>query len=124
MTATTLLPLLAQASRPAAAANRLWHTIGTGLLLLVIGVTLLVLAFWLKRQFFDAPKPLPPGNFGGFSLGDLRRLRAEGKMTEAEFERAKALLVAPARRDVIAAAGDEREADVRTKDVDLIREAE
>ena len=124
MTAFPLVSLLAQTSRPAAAANRLWHTIGLALLFVVAGVTLIVLAMWLKRQFFGGPTPTVPGEFGGFTLGDLRRLRAEGQMTEAEFQRAKAMLVAPARRDVIAAAGDEREADVRTKDVDLIRDAE
>ena len=121
---TTFARLVAQATRPAESADRLWHTVGTVLLLVVVAVTLTLLALWVKRQFLGGPEPTPPGQFGGFNLADLRRLRAAGKMTEAEFERAKALLVAPARKETIARAGDEREGDTRTKDVDLIREAE
>jgi hypothetical protein len=40
-----------------------------------------------------------PGMGAGFTLGDLRALHRAGKMTDEEFERAKGLVIATAKRD-------------------------
>ena len=45
---------------------------------------------YLKRTWFAPEEPVGTG----FSLGDLRALHRSGKMTDEEFERAKAQIIA------------------------------
>src|SRR5438132_1508928 len=58
------------------------------LTILVIGGIILVV--WIRRKLS------PDENFHGegFSIGDLRRLHKEGKLSDEEYERAKQLVVA------------------------------
>jgi multidrug resistance efflux pump len=63
--------------------------------LAVVLVFVLILAgvvFWLRKRLS------PNEDFGGenFTLGDLRRLHKEGKLSTEEFERAKSGLIAAA----------------------------
>ena len=67
----------------------LWSLIVIGLL--IVG---LVLALQLRKWLFVADEPVR----AGFSLGDLRRMHKEGRMTDEEFEKAKALIVGEANR--------------------------
>jgi hypothetical protein len=74
---------------------------GTGSILgssLLLVVLLLVLFFgmamlrkWVKKGDDEAPKL-------GFTLGDLRRMRDEGQITEEEFERARTQMIAATQR--------------------------
>ena len=59
----------------------------------VVGVIVLVIAFRVvrKRLRGQATSGSPPG---GFTLGDLRALVKEGKMSPEEFERAKDKILA------------------------------
>ena len=61
----------------------LWPAVGT-----LLGLTMLIVAFSLiRRRIRRQPaSSVPPG---GFTLGDLRALVRDGKMTPEEFERAK-----------------------------------
>ena len=66
-----------------------WSLVLVGLLLV-----LFVAVAQLKKRLI---KP-DDGASGGFTLSDLRALHRAGKMTDAEFERAKEAVVAAARR--------------------------
>jgi hypothetical protein len=48
---------------------------------------------WLKSDDADAS----PGPGGGFTLSDLRQLHKQGKMTDAEFERLKGMILGNAK---------------------------
>lgn len=65
-------------------------------LLVLLGLVVLVAAVapWLRRWYYSDQSTADVG----FTLGDLRRLHAEGQMTDEEFERAKARIIAGARR--------------------------
>jgi hypothetical protein len=52
----------------------------------VLGIVVLAVAFQWVRKRLNRDESGPPV---GFTLGDLRRLVKEGKMTPEEFERAK-----------------------------------
>ncbi|HTW94456.1 MAG TPA: hypothetical protein VMD30_06675 [Tepidisphaeraceae bacterium] len=64
--------------------------------LLVIGLTVIgfLIGNWARRRVFD-PKSLPAA---GFQLDDLRRLRQEGKLTQAEFEKMRDRVIAAAQK--------------------------
>lgn len=79
--------ILAQAD--AIAPIFLWLFVLIGLLL-IAGAGVLWLRRWYRTDETAAPI--------GFTLGDLRRLHREGQMTDEEFERAKAQIIAGARR--------------------------
>ena len=57
----------------------------------LIGLVILmaVLIMWVRRQMSPKDDPQPQG----FTLADLRELHRKGQMSDAEFERAKGLLV-------------------------------
>ena len=64
-------------------------------LVLIIGLILLFVAVtWLKRWL--APKDASVGV--GFTLSDLRQMHREGKLTDAEFEKAKFQALAAAQK--------------------------
>lgn len=66
-------------------------------LVIVIAITgsLLVVLAWVRRRMKE---PEPTGS--GMPLAELRRLRDQGEITAEEFDRAKAKLLAGARRDL------------------------
>lgn len=61
-------------------------------------VLLVVLLAWARRRLL--PRDENDARPGGFTLSDLRRLHRDGKMSDEEFERAKAQLVALAHRSL------------------------
>ncbi len=63
------------------------------LILVVLIVAGFVLVAWVTRRL----KASDDSSSGGFTLSDLRELRRQGKMTEAEFERAKIAMLASMR---------------------------
>jgi hypothetical protein len=66
----------------------LWPAVGV-----VIGVIVLAAAFqWFRKRFREQSSS--NATPGGFSLGDLRALVKEGKMSPEEFERAKNKILA------------------------------
>jgi hypothetical protein len=85
MTASLALPPIAQAGTGSAL---VWTLVLIIALVLMFGA---VAAYrkWMKSD--DAPSG------PGFTLGDLRKLHKEGKMTAEEFEKAKAILIGTAK---------------------------
>jgi hypothetical protein len=65
--------------------------------LLAIGAIIIgyMVVTWVKR--WSAEPDVTPGGIG-FSLGDLRELHAAGKMTDAEFEKAKGMMLGAAKQ--------------------------
>lgn len=59
-------------------------------LLIVAGVGVLWFRRWYRSE--ESPEAV------GFTLGDLRQLHREGQMSDDEFERAKAQIIAGTRR--------------------------
>lgn len=114
------------------ATRSIMSAVGWILLILIVAVVLFVVALWAKGKWFGTPERQDYGEglAGGFTVGDLRRMRDSGEISDEEFERARERIVVAARRQVEAdtqAAGnpDAPPPDApRTKDVDLIREAE
>ncbi len=59
----------------------IWPVIGV-----LVGIIILAASFQLiRKRLRQSEEPIP----AGFTLGDLRRLVKEGKMSPEEFERAK-----------------------------------
>lgn len=104
------------------------RAIGWGLLLTVVAVVAILLAMWVRRQMIGGPSRRQEG-VAGFTLGDLRRMRDEGKITPEEYEASRQRLVASAQK-TIAEDAAARSEDVpppeqpRTKDVDLVKDVE
>jgi hypothetical protein len=63
----------------------------------VVAVLAAVVAYVRRWMFSNEDAPISPG---GFTLSDLRQLHRDGKMSDEEFERAKARLVAVAQRSM------------------------
>lgn len=130
------LLLLATASATASgpksqkAAEGLTRALPWTLLIITATVVLVVLAFWLKRQFFPSPERSVDEQAGGFSLSYLRKMHAAGEISDEEFEKTRERIVSKAQKRIAEEAeqADERAAiqpgQPRTKDVDLIRDAE
>src|SRR5688500_4192883 len=96
------------------------------LLLLVAGVVFTLLTIWFRRQFLGGPSRTPPEGTV-FSLSDLRQLRADGLISQQEYEQTRDKIVQVAQKSLADAAdhADRPPIDApRTKDVDLIRDAE
>ena len=59
----------------------------------------LLVGFWYARKAFaDWYGEDESGPTAGFSIGDLRDLRRQGKISEEEFERTKAMVIDSAKR--------------------------
>jgi hypothetical protein len=71
------------------------------LIVLLVGILLFVIATFIFRRKVKEPDETPPA---GFTLSDLRQLHQSGKMNDAEFERAKAKLLAVTKHAAAAAA--------------------
>jgi hypothetical protein len=74
--------------------------VGIAIAALLIIVLIGAFAVRVMRKQMFAKDDSPDGGGGGFTLGDLRRLHKEGKMTDAEFERARGAAVAAAQRQM------------------------
>jgi hypothetical protein len=83
-----------------------WSLVLVGLLL--VGF---VAVAQLKKRLI---KP-DDGMFGGFTLSDLRALHKAGKMTDAEFEKAKEAVVTAAKRAAERQAEEKRRGDASTR---------
>ena len=70
-------------------------TIWSGILIGILLVLFLVVSAIRRSMRSDEAS----GGSAGFTLGDLRSLHRQGKMTDEEFEKAKALLIGQTRRD-------------------------
>lgn len=84
-----IVPVLAQAEPVGPVFFWLFILMG---LLIVAAAGVLLLRRWYRND--DDAAPI------GFTLGDLRQLHREGKMSDDEFERAKAQMIASARRAI------------------------
>ena len=73
----------------AAAPGNLFRRILPWLVALALLVVAAAVVIWLIRR---AIRP-PAGDSGGFSLQELRELHAQGRLTDEEFERAKASII-------------------------------
>ena len=96
------------------------------LLLIIAGVVFMLLSLWFRRQFLGGPKRTL-SDPTSFSLSDLRKLRADGLISEQEYEMTRDRIVQAAHSAIADASGDADRLPVdapRTKDVDLIRDAE
>jgi hypothetical protein len=65
----------------------------------ILFVAALLVAFWYARKAFVnwySDEDSAPST--GFSMGDLRAMRKQGKISEEEFERAKAMVIDSAKR--------------------------
>ena len=71
---------------------------GSVLVWSLVLVELLLVAFVAVAQFKKRLIKPDDGSSGGFTLSDLRALHKAGKMTDAEFEKAKEAVVAAAKR--------------------------
>jgi hypothetical protein len=100
------------------------------LLIIVAAVVLLVIALAVKKRFGERDAVSPDVVGAGFTIGDLRRMRDSGEMSDEEYERARERIVAAAKRRLEEDAQkqvprDRAPADAPlTKDIDLIRDAE
>jgi hypothetical protein len=56
-----------------------------------------MIVLWVKKHFWG-PDSNNETVGTGFTLGDLRQLHKAGKMTDAEFEKARSAVVAAAKR--------------------------
>jgi hypothetical protein len=70
-----------------------------GFLMIVMAISA-VAVFLVRRRMSVSDEPLPPGEGGGFSLSDLRRLRDSGQMTAEEYEKTRKMVAAAARRQL------------------------
>jgi LPXTG-motif cell wall-anchored protein len=80
----TLIHLLAQKTDRSTGGALMWSFILIGIILVLFG------AIVLYRRWMNSNDTT---SNAGFTLSDLRRLHKEGKMTDAEFESAKAILI-------------------------------
>ena len=76
--------LLAQQADRGAGGALMWSFILIAIILVLFGTIV------LYRRWMNADETT---SAAGFTLSDLRRLHKEGKMTDAEFESAKAILI-------------------------------
>ena len=126
-----LLEILAAATRatrgiPQDTSSTMRRVLMYVLLLIVAGVVFMLLALWFRRQFVGAPKK-SLADPASFSLSDLRQLRADGLITQQEYEMTRDRIVQAAQNAIADASDDADRPPVdapRTKDVDLIRDAE
>ena len=105
--------------------------LGWVLLIIVAAVVLLVLGLWVKKKITGDDDFEPPSMvMGSFSVGDLRRMRDNGEISDEEFERARERVISDAKERQEREAERQGNPDLpppdapRTKDVDLIRDAE
>jgi len=80
---TGMFLLLAETPNDIDFTRFLWPGVGT-----LIGLIVLIIAFTLIRKRIRR-QPTSSSPPGGFTLGDLRALVKDGKMSPEEFERAK-----------------------------------
>lgn len=80
------------------------------ILLMVMFFGMAMLRKWIKKDDGEEASK------AGFTLGDLRRMRDEGQMTEEEFERARTQMIAATQR-AAARAAEQAAETAKTKGV-------
>ncbi len=83
---------------PIASADASDAIVPTLILLAIVAVLIAVIA--LSRRYLFKGEDLGDDPLAGFSLGSLRQLVKEGKMTPEEYEKAKSQLVQAAHRQI------------------------
>ena len=64
----------------------------SAILWLLVGlIVLMLVTMWVRKHFLSPADEATPA---GFTLGDLRQLHKTGQMSDEEFERAKAQVLA------------------------------
>lgn len=92
--------LLAQESSGALTRVLIWS-----LALIVVVIIGFVIVSWIRNRVTGTDT----GPVAGFTLSDLRRLHKSGQMTDEEFERAKAKIIAvsqPTKKETAPSQGD------------------
>ncbi len=125
-------PIGSDAARNADRLGQLMSATGWVLLVIIAAVVLLLLSLWVKKRFDhrNAPEMAPDVATGGFAVGDLRRMRDSGEISDEEYERARERIVAGARRTLAKEAEAKGDPDrpppdaPHVKNLDLIRDAE
>jgi hypothetical protein len=84
--------VLAQQAQNSTAAGSVGPIVFWALVLAVLVAAMIVAALLVRRRVLGQDDTTV--DRGTFSMAELRQLRDEGKMTEAEYERAKQALVA------------------------------
>ncbi|MEM9082713.1 MAG: hypothetical protein AAGB34_03890 [Planctomycetota bacterium] len=88
MTAEITFYLAQSSASPGSRSDVLAITIGI-IVIAVIGVGAVTLLFAFKRRVFRDND----SRGGGFSLGELRRLREQGELNEEEYEQARSAVI-------------------------------
>jgi len=88
---TIFVPLLAQATKPARSSTQM--DIMMTLVWIVLGAAALIVLGVVARKILKGP-PDEPNTGITFSISDLRRMHREGQLSDEEFERAKAAIIA------------------------------
>lgn len=89
----SLVPCLLAQADPAAQSMSILRWLGV---ILVLSLAIVVFALYLRRRLqAEDEDPLPDDP--GFTLGDLRDMHAQGKLTDEEFATAKAAIIARSR---------------------------
>jgi hypothetical protein len=87
---------------------QIWFWLG---MIALAAVVIVVVAVFVRRRLLRSDDD-PTSAVQPFSLGELRQLRASGQMTEEEFQRARAGVLA---RSAAMLASDEKAVDSPTK---------
>ncbi len=120
--------VLANGSRDPAGA--LLSCVGWVLLIVIATVVLVLVALSLKKRYSNDDGGGGDIPVGGFMVGDLRRMRDRGEISDEEYERARERIVTAAKQ--LLAKDTEKAGDPdrpppdapHTKNLDLIRDAE
>jgi len=70
-----------------------WIVVSCLIVIVAVVIGFAVVA-WARKSMLSSDH----SSGGGFDLGDLRRLREQGKLTQAEFEKARDKIVAAAKK--------------------------
>lgn len=70
----------------------------TGILFAIIALAILVVGLYAVRKAYQKWAADDYSAPAGFTLGDLRDMRKKGQISEAEFERAKGMIIAGAKK--------------------------
>ena len=82
----------------------------TWLIVILVAVVLLMIVFVFVRRYYQSESGAMSES-AIFSLGDLRRLLKEGRLTQGEYDRLRDHIVATARKQSDAPAGGQKPSD-------------
>ncbi len=108
-----ILQLQLASSRSQGDVMEIWLWIGVLMAAVILGGLLVVI---IRKRARDSGSERPAL---GLSLSDLRQMKAEGRLTEAEFERAKAMVIGELGGKVDRPGGERIRVDGRIVDGEL-----